>query len=182
MVDMPEELLSVAEAGLAYGLTQAKVRRMISLHQLEGARKVRGEYGLVWRIPAVAFEAHGLARQPPSPARPDATVTVDLGELRRTINGLTGTLRIERQRLVNKEEELQDALVQVRQLRSELRRERERRVEAEVQLARLRGAVMDLTAAELAPAPPKSDAPQMVDLTGLDRFALRAKRGRDEGG
>jgi hypothetical protein len=176
-----EEYLSVAEAALRYGLPQWKVTKLIRENQLEGARKIRGTTGRVWSIPAAAIEALGYTQEPPTPASAGATVTVDLAELRRTINGLTGSLRIERQRLINKEEELQDALVQVRQLRSELRRERERREEVEVQLAAQRGAVIDLTAAEGSPARAK-DTSQLVDLSGVDRFALRSSRGMDEGG
>ncbi len=173
-----DELLSVAEAALRYGISEAKVRRMISLHQLAGARKVRGDSVRVWRIPVSAFEARGLTRQPPRPASPDATVTMDLAELRRTINGLTGTLRIERQRLVNKESDLQDALLQIGQLRGELKYERTRREDAEAQVERLRAAAVDPVAAEQAKEPSK----RLIDLTGVDRFALEAERRRREGG
>ncbi len=94
-----EELLSVTEAALAYGLPEWKVSRLIRENQLEGARKVRGEHAPVWRIPAAALEARGFTRQVPTPAGAEATVTLELDELRRTLQSLTGTLRIERQRL-----------------------------------------------------------------------------------
>lgn len=101
-------------------------------------------------------------------------MTVDLGELRRTINGLTGTLRIERQRLANKEIELQDALLVVRQLRSELRREQECRETAEGALARLRAAVAELAVSDndkAASGAPAQSKPAN-DLAGVNRFAL----------
>jgi hypothetical protein len=173
-----DELLSVAEAALRYGLSEAKVRKMISLHELEGARKARSEHGLVWRIPAAAFEARGLTRQTPAPASPDATVTVDLAELRRTINGLTGTLRIERQRLANKQQELEDALLQIGQLRREVKYQRTRAEDAEAQVARLRAPAVDL----VAPEQGKEPSEQTIDLTGVDRFALEAERRRRQDG
>ena len=176
--DGQEELLSVAEAALRYGLSEGKVRRMISLRQLEGAHKVRGDKAPVWHIPAAAFEARGLTRQTPTPAGLDATVTVDLTELRRTINGLTGSLRIERQRLANKQQELEDALLQIGQLRRELKYERTRAEDAEAQVARLRAAAVDLVAAEQS----KEPSARTIDLTGVDRFALEAERRRREGG
>jgi NTP pyrophosphatase (non-canonical NTP hydrolase) len=172
-----DELLSVAEAALRYGLSTAKVRRMISLHELDGARKVRGETGPVWRIPASALEARGLKRQPPTSASPGATVTLELAELRQTLNGVTGALRIERQRLANKQEELEDALLQVGQLRRELKYERSRREDAEAQVERLRAAAVDLVAAEQG----KEPSERVIDLTGVDRFALETERRRREG-
>ncbi len=129
----PDELLSVTEAALAYGLPEWKVSRLIRENQLEGARKVRGEHSPVWRIPAAALEARGFTRQVPTPAGPEATVTLELAELRRTLQSLTGTLRIERQRLANKQQELEDALLQIGQLRRELKYERTRREDAEEQ-------------------------------------------------
>ncbi len=174
--DSPE-LLSVAEAALAYGLPTWKVSRLIRENQLDGARKVRGEHAPVWRIPAAALEARGFTRQVPSPAGPEATVTLELTELRRTLQSLTGTLRIERQRLANKQQELEDALLQIGQLRRELKYERTRREEAEEQVARLRAATVDLVIADQS----KEPSGQVTDLTGVDRFALEAERRRCEG-
>ncbi len=172
-----EELLSVTEAALAYGLPEWKVSRLIRENQLEGARKVRGEHAPVWRIPAAALEARGFTRQVPTPAGPEATVTLELAELRRTLQSLTGTLRIERQRLANKQQELEDALLQVGQLRRELKYERSRREDAEAQVERLRAAAVDLVAAEQG----KEPSERVIDLTGVDRFALETERRRREG-
>ncbi len=168
------ELLSVAEAALRYGLSEAKVRRMISLHELAGARKIRGEAGLVWRIPVAAFEARGLIQQPLTAAGPDATVTLEIAELRRTLQGLTGALRIERQRVANKQAELEDAMLEIGRIRQELRYERTRREDAEAQIERLRAAAVDLVAAEQG----KEPCERLIDLTGVDRFALEAERRR----
>jgi hypothetical protein len=170
-----EELLSVAEAALRYGLPAWKVSRLIRENQLEGARKVRGEHGPVWRIPAAALEAKGFTRQLPTAGE---TVTLALAELRRTLQSLTGTLRIERQRLANKEHELQDAMLQIGQLRRDLKYERTRREDAEAQLDRLRGAAIDLVVEEQG----KDPSERVIDLIGVDRFALEAERRRRKSG
>ncbi len=170
-----EELLSVTEAALAYGLPAWKVSRLIRENQLDGARKIRGEHGPVWRIPAAALEAQGFVRQLPTPGE---TVTLELAELRHTLQSLTGALRIERQRLANKEHELQDAMLQIGQLRRDLKYERTRREDAEAQAARLRAAAVDLVAEEQG----KDPSERVIDLTGLDRFALEVERRRREGG
>ncbi len=172
-----EELLSVTEAALAYGLPEWKVTRLVRENQLDGAHKVRGTTGRVWRIPAAALEAQGFERQPPDPAAPDATVTLELAELRHTLHSLTGTLRIERQRLANKQTELEDALLQIGRLRSELKYERSRREDAEAQVERLRAATVDLVAEEQG----KESGERVIDLAGVDRFALEAERRRREG-
>jgi chromosome segregation ATPase len=124
------------------------------------------------------LEARGLSRQPPRPAQPNTTVTLDVTELRRTINGLTGSLRTERQRLADKQQELEDALLKIGQLRRDLKYERQRAEDAEAQVARLRAAAFDLMNVEQD----KDPSERIVDLIGVDRFALEAERRRHEGG
>ncbi len=170
-----DEWLSVTEAALAYGLPEWKVTRLIRENQLDGARKVRGEHGPVWRIPAAALEAQGFTRPTPTAGE---SVTLELSDLRRTLQRLTGTLRIERHRLATKEHQLQDAMLQIGQLRRDLKYKRTRREDAEAQVERLRAAAVDLVLAEQA----KESSERVIDLTGLDRFALEAERRRREDG
>ncbi len=170
-----DELLSVAEAALRYGLPEWKVTRLLRENQLDGARKIRGQHGPVWRIPAAALEAQGFAQQLPTSGE---SVTLELSDLRRTLQSLTGTLRIERQRLANKQAELEDIMLEVGRLRRELGYERTRRQDAEAQVARLQAAAVDLVAVEQA----KDPGERVIDQTGIDRFALEAERWQREGG
>ncbi len=88
-----EQLLSVGEAALRYGLTARKVNQLAYLNQLDGARKVRGRRGQEWRVPAAALEAHGFQRQD----EPEETTQPDVAKLQSSVRLLTDMLVRERQ-------------------------------------------------------------------------------------
>ncbi len=141
-----EQLLSIGEAALRYGVPARKINKLVYENQLDGARKVRGAHGMEWRVPAAELETRGFHRQD----EPHHPVPSEVSELQRAVRLLTDSLVRERQRWADKQRELEAALLQVGELRGQLRREQLRRQRVEQELdAR-------------APTPPAADTP--IDL------------------
>ncbi len=129
-----EQLLSIGEAALRYGVAARKINKLVYENQLDGARKVRGAHGMEWRVPVAELEARGYRPVAPPADQPN----VEVAELQRTVRTLTDALVRQRQRWDDKHRELEDALLVIGQLKADLRRERERRERVENQLADLR--------------------------------------------
>ena len=125
--DVPEELLSVGEAALRYGVPKRKISKLVERNELDGARKVRGLHGYEWRVPASELEERGYRRAEQPADEHDPQVA----ELQRSVRALTDALVLERQRWDDKHRELADALLVIGQLKGQLRREQERREAAE---------------------------------------------------
>ncbi len=138
-----EELLSIGEAALRYGVPATKINRLAYLNQLDGARKVRGVHGLEWRVPAAELEARGFQRQD---ASSDAAPR-ELAELQRSVRLLTDRLVQERQRWADKQRELETALLEIGALRGQLKREQLQLQQAERDLADLTQRLTDLAQA-----------------------------------
>ncbi len=125
--DPSQEVLSVGEAALRYGVPKRKISKLLEQNQLDGARKVRGLHGVEWRVPASELEERGYRRTEQPVDEHDPQVA----ELQRSVRALTDALVLERQRWEDKHRELEDALLVIGQLKAELRREQERREAAE---------------------------------------------------
>ncbi len=126
-----EQLLSIGEAALRYGVPARKINKLVYENQLDGARKVRGVHGMEWRIPVAELEARGFRRQD----EPHDLAPPEVAELQRAVRLLTDTSVQERQRWADKQRELETALLQVGQLQGQLRREQLRRRQVERELA-----------------------------------------------
>ncbi len=125
-----EQLLSVGEAALRYGLTARKVNQLAYLNQLDGARKVRGRRGQEWRVPAAALEAHGFQRQD----EPEETTQPDVVKLQSSVRLLTDMLVRERQLGSDRQRELEAARLEIGTLRNQLQCEQLRRQQIEREL------------------------------------------------
>ncbi len=136
-----EELLSIGEAALRYGVPAGKINKLAYLNQLDGARKVRGVHGLEWRVPAAELEARGFQRQD----APSDAASRELAELQRSVRLLTDKLVQERQRWADKQRELETALLEIGALRGQLKREQLQ--QAERDLADLTQRLTDLAQA-----------------------------------
>ncbi len=141
-----EELLSIGEAALRYGVSATKINKLAYLNQLDGARKVRGVHGLEWRVPAVELEARGFQRQD----APNDAAPPEIAELQRSVRLLTDMLVQERQRWVDKQRELETALLEIGALRGQLKREQRQRQQAERDLADVAPRLTDLAQAAAA--------------------------------
>ncbi len=128
-----EQLLSIGEAALRYGVSARKINKLVYENQLDGARKVRGVHGMEWRIPVAELEARGFQQQD----EPGDGAPPEIAELQRSIRLLTDRLVQERQRWSDKQHELETALLQIGELRGQLHREQLRRQQAERKLAEL---------------------------------------------
>ncbi len=117
-----EQLLSISEAALRYGVPAREITKLAYRNQLDGARKVRGAHGMEWRVPAAELEARGFRRRDES----SSPVSSEVAELRRSVRLLTDALIHERQRWADKQRELETALLKIGKLRSQLREDRRR--------------------------------------------------------
>ncbi len=141
-----EQLLSIAEAALRYGVPAREVTKLAYRNQLDGARKVRGAHGMEWRVPAAELEARGFHRQD----EPSAAVPPEAAELQRSVRRLTDTLIRERARWADKQRELETALLEIGKLRSQVKEEQRRRQQAGQKLTELAHALIELAEATAA--------------------------------
>ncbi len=117
---LPEQLLSIREAALRYGVPAKEITKLAYHNQLDGARKVRGAHGMEWRVAAAELEARGFQRQ----VEPSDAVSPEVVELQHAIRVLTDTPTCERERWAEKQRELETAMLEIGRLKRELRRER----------------------------------------------------------
>src|SRR5918996_694503 len=134
--------LSILEAASRYGVSIATLRRKLKEGEILGAFKAPGPKGDEWRLPVTGLEALGYRVVDEDETEPrQQHPRPEIGDLLHTMNRLMTTLDAEHGQLRAAGEGYRSAEIEAAHLQGELVGEKERRRQAEAEVAIYRGAL-----------------------------------------